>query len=131
MASASTQDVFILDFFTQRGDESLHGTLSLIDGTPKSTWTSQAPRGKKTYDTAVTETQFRSTWDRIFRLAKLNDFAVKHPDTKMSFTDHYVIAVVYSFPGGQGQRNYLIPYDCKSEEVANWVAAIEACSKVK
>ncbi len=129
VAHAAPKEFFLIDFFTQRGDRSIHGTLSLIDGVTKATWTVQTKREKTTYETALTEEDFRGLWDRMSDLPSLKNFAVADPDTKLSFTGHYVVGIIYSFSGGQGQRTFLIPHESKVKDAASWVQQIESRSK--
>jgi hypothetical protein len=128
----SDKEIFLLDFFTERANQSIHGTLSLINGIPRSTWTVvKVPVVKNTYDTALAEDQFRGIWDRISDIETLREFSVTKPETKISFRDHYAIGIAFSFSGSQGKHIYLIPHDCRVKEIVDWIHDIEIHSQIK
>ena len=110
-AATAPKELFIIDFFTQKGNVTPHGTLSLIDQVPRSTWTTQTDLAKTTYDTRISEDDFRGIWDRISSLSDLAEFVSSDPKQKLSFTDHYIIGISFSLPGSQGMRLYWIPHD--------------------
>lgn len=126
--AAEPREVFLLDMVTLSGDgRRLHGTLSLIDRVPRSTWTTQkGVEPNETRDTAMSEEQFRRLWDKISEMPALSQFVATRPDEELSFTDHYVVGLVFKIEGRQGRRIFLIPHDCKSEEVVGWIREIEA-----
>lgn len=122
---AAPDQVFVLDFMTQEATTSKHGTLSLIDGVPKSTWTVQRDAEKETFDVPISEEKFRKLWDAISHIQEIDSFRVKSPDARLNITENYVVGVVFSFSGRRGQTTYLVPH-AASGAVAKWVREIEA-----
>jgi hypothetical protein len=117
-----------LDFMTQKPTESKHGTLCLIDGVTKSTWTVQFGNSKKTFDGHISEETFRRLWDGISDIAELDGFRVRSSDVRLDFTKNYVIGIAYTLSGQQGRATFLIPHNSNSEAAIMWAHEIESLS---
>lgn len=128
-AVAEPDQVFLLDFMSQKATASKHGTLSLIDGVTKSTWTVQLGSSKKTFDVHISEETFRKIWDGISNIAEIDGFRVRNADIRLDFTKNYVIGVAYAFSGQHGRATYLIPHNGVSEAAVRWVHEIESLSE--
>jgi len=85
-AVAEPDQVFLPDFMSQKATGSKHGTLSLIDGVTKSTWTVQLGNSKKSFDVHISEETFRKLWDGISDIAEIDGFRVRGADVRLDFT---------------------------------------------
>ena len=85
-AVAEPDQVFLPDFMSQKATASKHGTLSLIDGVTKSTWTVQLGNSKKSFDVHISEETFRKLWDGISDIAEIDGFRVRGADVRLDFT---------------------------------------------
>lgn len=128
-AMAGPDQAFFLEFMTEQAGSSKHGTLSFIDSSAKSTWTLVDGRSKKTFDVPLSEAKFRKLWDVISATPELERFRVKDPEVRLDFAKNYVIGIVYSFSGRQGQATYVIPHDSTSQQAVRWANEIEAVSE--
>ncbi|RBP46502.1 hypothetical protein DES53_102893 [Roseimicrobium gellanilyticum] len=123
------QEVFVISFFTEKAGAAAQGTVSLIDQVPKSTWTIQSNGSRQTFDRPISEDSFRHIWDRISALTELDSYLSTDPGQAMSFTDHYIVGIIYVLSGKEGRRLYMIPHNCSAQSVLSWVQDIESTSK--
>jgi len=105
---------------------SRHGTLSLTDNVPRSTWSVQDGDQKRTFDSKIAEAEFRDIWEAQNDLVDLKSYISTDPAQKLDFTENYVIGITFVLSGRRGTRLYLIPHHCKSSEILAWARRIES-----
>ena len=104
----------------------MHGTISLTDGSTKSTWTVDDVTTERKFPVVVDEDMFRWIWDFIANTSELDQFQIHSSDVQLDFRKNFVIGIVFNFGGQSGQRTYLVPHTCQSTTVMDWILKITA-----
>jgi hypothetical protein len=116
--------MFIIDFAHESGGNLHHGTISMIDGTVRATWTVDENGLRKSRDIAVTEDSFRRAWDGLNEIPEFRNGAVTDPDAPMDFVTHHIIAIMFRLSGQEGMRTFAIPSASTSAEFSKWLSLI-------
>src|SRR5262245_20037373 len=82
-----------------------HGTLSDLDGEPKSTWTYERGGRKVTHDQPLDAATFRSLWNRVGNLDVFKRNRVRDRDRELDPLGTHVITIMFG-EGAEPQRAY-------------------------
>ncbi|MFC0350487.1 hypothetical protein [Undibacterium danionis] len=124
-------EIFVIDFFTQKGELATHGTISLTNGLPKSTWTVADGTTERKFPVFVDEEMFRDIWDFIGNTPELGQFQVRSSEEQLDFRKNFVIRIIFDFEEQSDRRTYLVPHTCQSTSVMDWVLKITALSETQ
>ncbi|MFC0350689.1 hypothetical protein [Undibacterium danionis] len=124
-------EIFVIDFFTQKGELATHGTMSLSNGLSKSTWTIGDGTTERKFPVFVDEEMFRDIWDFIGNTPDLGQFQVLSSEAQLDFRKNFVIGIVFDFKEQSGQRTYLVPHTCQSTTIMDWILKITALSETQ
>ncbi len=119
----SRQGCFI-DYAHRVGDVLYHGTVSLIEGVPRSTWTYEDGPEKVTRDQPIDIAAFDVlrtglTRSELFARALTNDMDAEiNPDT------HHIIGVIFPHEGSVGRCLLLVPTTENDPEFLRWLKAL-------
>ena len=97
--------------FTSIDNESTQGTLSLIDGVARSTWTCAPEDGeKRTVDGLLDATRFRAIWARARSTPALKRLVPKHQLDDLDFRHNVVLSFEFVVDGQHVFTTFLIPH---------------------
>ena len=128
VVSAAAQDkrYHLIELLTQQGERHISAKIEMIDQLPKATWTVQAPGGHRTYDTSLTESEFRELWGAVANLAvDFKQFEIPL-GTTLKTHDHHIIGSVPTDSSGTGV--FMVPHGTQSEPIVELVRKILALS---
>jgi hypothetical protein len=102
-----------------------HGTISDIDGTPKSTWTLSVKDKKEIINQPIDQDTFAYIWNGVTDFDFFKKALVTKLDTHMDFNHFQVIAIAYKENGGQAEmRSFLVDPNDTDLNYKKWVAAL-------
>jgi len=117
--------VELIDYAYSSNGMFYHGTISNLDGKPKSTWTVSVGDKKKTFDEPIDPSTFAYLVNGILNFPIFARSFVSDPNTKMDFDHYQAIGFIVS-QGGQNQiKSYLIAPTESDPDYKDWIAKLQ------
>jgi hypothetical protein len=113
-----------IHFFTRTEGQERGGTLSFVAGKGSGTWTTKEGDSSGTLDIVLSEDDFRSLWNSARWMKELRQFEPASGDSARDAHTNYVVAILFTEHGQTYSSTYLIPHDCTSPKVVDWINAI-------
>ena len=114
----------MIDYAHVRGAISYHGTISDLDGVPKSTWTCEQDGRKLTQEQPIDQDTFRFLWNGIASLDIFRRHVVRDPDRELDWECYHVIGIVYQRGLKPTHRCFLVPAEESDPEFLGWLEAL-------
>jgi hypothetical protein len=120
-ADALPAAVHMIDYAYSTQGVFYHGTISDLDGTPKSTWTISVKDHKSQFDQPIDQETFSFLWNGIasYRIFKVS--LVQGKDTPLDFYHFQIIGTAFRKNGQAKGENYMISPSEPDPEYKQWI----------
>jgi hypothetical protein len=98
-----------------------HGTVSDLDGVPKSTWTISVGDKKNRFDQPIDYETFSFLWNGVADFEIFKRCAVTSGDRKMDFVQFQVIAIAYTVDWRKNARSFLVSPAETDPQYKTWI----------
>lgn len=121
-AAAARHGHQVFEYFHATRDGTVHGTVSDLDGAPRSTWTVTSGAKKETFDQPIAADDFRALVAG-FALPELRPYEVTRPDPRLDFVTFQVVSLVEVGPDGRvrARRTFLVPAAPEPRRIREWL----------
>jgi hypothetical protein len=110
----------VIEFYTIIEGRELHGKISHIDGFGRVMWLITEEM-QNTVDAPLTDGAFRVLWNSLRLIGSLQNYTTNAPVESFDLTSNYFIGIGFTDQGQTYMGKYLIPHDCKSKKIMNWI----------
>ena len=111
----------LIDYGHMREGVLYHGTISDMDGTPKSTWTFEDGGQKVTREQPIDQATFDELWNTIATSQAIQRHVVRDPQQQIDPGRFHVITIVFQQDGQAGQYTFLVPVGERAPEFVRWL----------
>jgi hypothetical protein len=115
----------LIDYVHENGSIFFHGTVSDLDGAPKSTWTWEENGGTVTQEQPIDQGTFRFLWNGIANLEVFRRSRIRDPDRKLDWVSYHVISIALQKATKLTRACFLVP---AKESDPNFLAWLQALS---
>jgi hypothetical protein len=121
---AEGHDRRMIDYAHLREGALYHGTVSNLDGVPKSTWTYEDRGRKVRRDQPIEPALFEVLWNGLADFAQARRYLATDPDEPLDPATHHVVGVAFDNGDEQDVVLFQIPADDTSQDLLLWLAAL-------
>jgi hypothetical protein len=114
----------VIDYGHVRGSVLYHGTVSDLDGVPKSTWAWEQDGREITQEQPIDQDTFRFLWNGVASLDVFRRNGILDPDRKLDPVSHHVIGIVFQKGPEPTHRCFLVPAEESDPEFLGWLEAL-------
>jgi hypothetical protein len=114
----------LIDYGHLRDGVLYHGTVSDLDGSPKSTWTYEEGGSKVARDLPIDEETFTFLWNGVADFDVFRRCIVRGGEVPIDPENYHVIGVVFDEGGQQGRCMFLVPASERDPDFARWLQAL-------
>ena len=114
----------LIDYGHVREGVFCHGTISDMDGAPKSTWTFDGGGRKVTRDQPIDQTTFDELWNTIAGSQAIQRHVVRNPEQQIDPVRFHVIGIAFQQDGQVRQYTFLVPVGERAPEFARWLTML-------
>jgi hypothetical protein len=101
-----------------------HGTLSDLDGVPKTTWSYEKGGKKVTHDQPIDLPTFRSLWNRVGKLDVFQRNRVRDPDRPVDPVADHVISIMFGDTNNPQRAIFAVPADESDPQFLSWIKSL-------
>jgi len=116
--------IHVIDYAYSTNGVFYHGTISDLDGTPKSTWTLSTKDNKANIDQPIDQDTFSYLWNGIADFDFFKRSQVTKPDAQLDFYHFQVIGIIYTENGQQKMRTFLIDPKEADPKYKKWIESL-------
>jgi hypothetical protein len=118
-------DRHLIDYAHLKDGVLYHGTVSDLDGSPKSTWTYEDGGRKVCRDQPIDQQTFDLLWRGVAGFAQVQRYLPLDPQTPLDPTTHHVVGLAFDQNGREEAVLFLIPADESDAGFVQWLAALK------
>jgi hypothetical protein len=118
-------NVHVIDYAYSAKGVFYHGTVSNLDGTPKSTWTISVGDKQTQLVQPIDQDTFTYLWSGLSNFAVFKRSAVTDSNTKMDFYHFQVIGVVGAKNGQPDIRTFLVAPTETDPQYKTWIEKLQ------
>jgi hypothetical protein len=117
--------IHLIDYGHMRDGVLYHGTVSDLDGAPKSTWTFENGGEKVTRDRPIDVETFNYLWNGIADFEVFKYARVRSPGVPIDPRTHHVVGIAFEEGAQRGRCMFLIPVEERDPDFARWLEALQ------
>jgi uncharacterized protein YegJ (DUF2314 family) len=108
------------------GEILLHGTISDLDGVPKSTWSYHLDGQDVTQEPEMSEKRFEYLWSALTTNRIFDRWRVSDPSQQLDPNLSHVIGIIWKEAGEQKSHMFMVPWDEDGPAFEEWLEALKA-----
>jgi hypothetical protein len=116
--------ISLIDYAYSSNGVFYHGTISNLDGTPKSTWTLSVGDKKTKLDQQISPEAFAYLWKGIEDFDVFKRTLVTRSDARLDFYHFQIIGVISKENGELRKSTYMVSPDETNPDYQSWIKTL-------